>query len=262
MKIKVLNWVEYNPRKDLKSMPWFRLNSDIGYSEKLFGLPNEAKWFWIFILSTCARKTNGEISINFNYTSYHSGVSEKNIKKYLELFENKGLLQITNGSDLISTDTIENVPNEQTNRHNEQVVLGRESINNLYTKNHVEKNDLEYNAKHMKNNPIAIKQLFRELCVGKGRISDNSMFVSPCTIENMKILFGYPDFQENQQWIKYFENISKNSFLNGTEKDFVITFDWIMKPDNASKVLNGAYSSKKESDDNLIKQLAQQAVLD
>ena len=118
MEIKIINWEKFNPRKDLKSMPWFRLSSDIGYSETLFELTVEQKWLWIFVLSTCANKNSDVITVNPRYFSFHSGVKQQNIMKHMEVFENRGLIQPTNVSDRIRTDTIEYVPNEH-NEHNE-----------------------------------------------------------------------------------------------------------------------------------------------
>lgn len=121
MEIEVVTWEKYNPRKDLKSMPWFRLNADIGYSETLFELNPEQKWLWIFVLSTCTKKCSGRITVNPRFFAYHSGVREQNILKHIQVFVKRGLIRLTNESDRISTDQIENVPNERTNEHNEPV---------------------------------------------------------------------------------------------------------------------------------------------
>jgi len=115
MEIEVVSWDKFNPRKDLKSMPWFRLSGDIGYSETLFELTPEQKWLWIFTLSTCTKKVSGKIHVNPKFFAYHSGVKEQNVLKYMQVFENRGLIRSTNGSERIRTDPIENVPNERTN---------------------------------------------------------------------------------------------------------------------------------------------------
>ena len=50
--IRFINWEKYNPRKELKSLSWLRLDADIGFSESLFGLNAESKWLWIFLGKT------------------------------------------------------------------------------------------------------------------------------------------------------------------------------------------------------------------
>lgn len=45
--------------------------------------------------------------------------------------------------------------------------------------------------------------------------------------------------------IEAINSISKSDFLMGRAKDFVITFDWFVKPNNFTKVLEGNYVDKK-----------------
>jgi len=120
MKLEILGWLNFNPRKELKSMSWFRVQSDIAYSETLFGLTAEQKWLWIFLLSTCARKCSGVININFKFISHQTGISERIIKNTLQLFENKGLVSNTIEGD---TTRSENGPYEEDRQTNKQTDL-------------------------------------------------------------------------------------------------------------------------------------------
>lgn len=119
MEIEIRNWEKYNPRKDLKSLTWLRLDSDIGFSESLFGLSAEARWLWIFLLSFSAKKNKSCLILDFDYISFHSSVKKDNISKHIESFLEKGLILIKTDSSRIRTDTIENVSYERTNEHNE-----------------------------------------------------------------------------------------------------------------------------------------------
>lgn len=92
--IEIIKWEDFNPRKDIKSMPWFKLASDIGYSETLFGLDTCAKWLWVFLLSTCAKKISGRVSTTVSYIAHYSGVHADLIMGILEEFEGRGLIKI------------------------------------------------------------------------------------------------------------------------------------------------------------------------
>lgn len=107
MEITITNWDSYNPRKDIKSMSWLKLNADIGFSESLFGMPAEAKWLWVFILSFCAKKNSGDIFIELDYFSFHSGVKKEKIIEFLELFESRGLVSKKSDTSRVRTDTDE-----------------------------------------------------------------------------------------------------------------------------------------------------------
>ena len=46
------------------------------------------------------------------------------------------------------------------------------------------------------------------------------------------------------------KNISKSSFLQGkNDRGWVITFDWFIKPNNFTKVLEGNYNDRGKEDD-------------
>ena len=106
IEISINNWDEYNPRKDLKSMPWFRIQSDIGSSESLFGLKPECKWLFIFLLSHAAKKLTGDFCLEPNYITHYSGVQQSDILKYLKQLETNGLVRITNESDRITNGSV------------------------------------------------------------------------------------------------------------------------------------------------------------
>lgn len=50
--------------------------------------------------------------------------------------------------------------------------------------------------------------------------------------------------------IKAIGNIRNSDFLQGKKKDFTITFDWFVKPNNFPKVLEGNYDNKKGGGNN------------
>lgn len=116
--ISINNWGKYNPRKDLKTLSWLRLDSDIGFSESLFGLSAEAKWLWVFLLSYSAKKNSASLPIDLEYISYHSSIKRGDILKHIESFVAKGLIelnQLVHESDRIRSNPIENVSYERTN---------------------------------------------------------------------------------------------------------------------------------------------------
>ena len=130
IQIEIVNWDKYNPRKDLKSMPWFRLSSDIAFDPKLFGLSAEGRWVWIFLLSCAAKEQSGNYNLDLDYVSHHSGVSKKEIKTVFEFLNKKQLVRVTNmGANESDRITNESVPNRteqneqnRTNRTEQETV--------------------------------------------------------------------------------------------------------------------------------------------
>lgn len=124
-KVKVKNFDKYNPRKDLKAMSWFRLQSNINTSQTLFDLSAEGRWLWIFILCECCRNVSDTITLRIRYVNSMTGISDKKINEYILIMQDCQLLEIltdtrnelvTNTNELV-TNTNENVPNIHTYRH-------------------------------------------------------------------------------------------------------------------------------------------------
>jgi hypothetical protein len=93
VKIQISNWADYNPRKDLKAVPWIRLENDIRESRKLFGLGPDQKWLWVFLLALAAKQNeDGVVETDAEYLAYYSGVDAARVDAALEHFRRKGLI--------------------------------------------------------------------------------------------------------------------------------------------------------------------------
>lgn len=105
MEITINNWAKYNPRHDLKSVPWVRVSATIGYDRELHGLSSGQKWLWVFCLCEAGRENKEGV---FGYTTKWlidaSGCSEDEVVGGLKHLSDHGLITITNGSDRIRSD--------------------------------------------------------------------------------------------------------------------------------------------------------------
>ncbi len=48
-------------------------------------------------------------------------------------------------------------------------------------------------------------------------------------------------------WNQFFETVSKSQFLNGKVNDFKATFDWLIRPNNFVKVVEGNYNGREKN---------------
>jgi len=105
MKITINNWAKYNPRHDLKSVPWVRVSATIGYDRDLHGLSSGQKWLWVFCLCEAGRENkNGVFGYTTKWLVDASGCTESEVVGGLKHLSNQGLINITNGSDRIRSD--------------------------------------------------------------------------------------------------------------------------------------------------------------
>ena len=119
MEITINNWAKYNPRHDLKSVPWVRISATIGYDRDLHGLSPGQKWLWVFCLCEAGRENKeGIFSCTTKWLIDASGCLEDEVSAGLKHLSDQGLITLTNGSvrnpngsDLIRTDPNGSVPN-------------------------------------------------------------------------------------------------------------------------------------------------------
>lgn len=62
--LNIPNWTKYNPRTDVKSSSWFRMNNDFFMDSDFYGATYQTRLTWIFIKCQASRKNNPEVKIN------------------------------------------------------------------------------------------------------------------------------------------------------------------------------------------------------
>lgn len=137
VRIKVINFDKYNPRKDVKSSSWFRLNNNFLVDSKIFSLQNDAKVTLISILGETSCKNCDEILADLKYFSKICHISAKRVFGFFKVFESLGMIEIQAIDGLLITPkkgvddvtcasrartatTLGHVPYERTNERNER----------------------------------------------------------------------------------------------------------------------------------------------
>jgi len=85
IQIEILNWSKYNdPRHDVKSPSWFRLENETWISESLFSLSAEEKWVWICLLCHASKKRSGKLKLNVKWFADLAKVSVQVIESTIQ----------------------------------------------------------------------------------------------------------------------------------------------------------------------------------
>jgi hypothetical protein len=95
MRVEIMNWDKFNPRRDVKSTSWLRLQNTFWQDHKFFELDNDGKMVWIALLSTASQEQKGMIEINPDLIGAVLKVSSKKVKKVLEILEKKQCVRIS-----------------------------------------------------------------------------------------------------------------------------------------------------------------------
>lgn len=208
IKIELVNWEKYNPRKDLKTMSWFRVENNLPEHSAFFELTNDGKWFFIWILCQAAKKNKELLIFDLNYAEHFSGVKKEQITEILQILHEHELIRYE-----LVTNTNEFVPYERTNERTNGTELAP-LFNSL----------LEQWNTFSKENKLA--------------------FIKEITTSRKEKL--NKRIKENFNLETIFVAIKESSFLRGNNpKNWKVNFDWLIENDkNWLKVIEGNYKDK------------------
>lgn len=94
VKIKIINWEKYNPRKDIKSMSWFKLSNNIYNSPSLHGLSNDSRWMFICLLCISSIKSCSDIDVDVLYICDRAAIHPLTFNKHISVLEKHKLIQV------------------------------------------------------------------------------------------------------------------------------------------------------------------------
>jgi hypothetical protein len=177
--INILNWRKYQPRTDLKSMHWFRVESKIINDQKLFDLTASQKWVWISLLCIAADQTNSTFDLNIKWFAQILKMKVSEVNDALNLIKDNLLISLSEhglvtDSSQIRTDscptiqysTVHNTT-EQNNTYphfepNENV-YDFESLYKKYPRKMGKKKGLDKAKRLVKNNPSAFDDISKAI---------------------------------------------------------------------------------------------------
>lgn len=64
MRVEILNWDRFQPRKDVKAPSWFRLSHSLFEDHEFYDFTHTEIVAWIYILSLASKKSSATVAIN------------------------------------------------------------------------------------------------------------------------------------------------------------------------------------------------------
>ncbi len=111
--ITISNWNTYQPRKDLKSLSWIRIDSDIFFSENFFLLDNNQKILFFYVLTYAGKKNTDTYSFNPEFVSANLKIGIKQLNEGIEKLESLGIVhRSVTESSRIRTDACTTIRND------------------------------------------------------------------------------------------------------------------------------------------------------
>jgi len=232
------------------------------------------KILWLYILDTCDHA--GVWKVNFKLASYSIGTAldrqsainalgtriniisldKWHVPKFIT-YQQKGLLNPANNAHRGVLNLLE-YHNIQTSPYlvnaNTPEGLVSDSLESLgaqvKVKVKVEVKDSSLpSSSSLKEECVKIDnviQLFNDKCAGHGKIS-YCRGLSSKNIQDFITTVSFKEFKVIKTWSEIFQKTIESDFLTGQQEDsdFVATLNWLVVHDNALKVLNGQFGTRK-----------------
>lgn len=221
--IKIQNFNKFKGRTDVKNLTWFRMNADIVRSQKLFGLSFEAKWFFIFLLSSAieSKRKDGLIEFDISWAEIFSRCSKESIVECIVHLHKKETILIIKGHKLLGVSDdpgSDLLPQQHDEQGNPPALSSRlNDIKEIYNK--------EFEFFESVKSCKALREI------------DELEYEKLVNIETSAL---YDDY-----WHQVFQTIKESDYLT-KKANFNVTLSWILKEQNSIEIMNGKYDNKEE----------------
>lgn len=85
--IEIRNFKKYNPRKDLKSMTWYRVESNMFSDHEFCGLSSSGKLLWYYLLAKHAQKNTSKTVLKLHLIAKEVGLRTDFVQRGLKQLE-------------------------------------------------------------------------------------------------------------------------------------------------------------------------------
>jgi hypothetical protein len=247
--IEVLKWEAYNPRTDAKKPTWFRMENSIAFGKGFFGLDVETRWIWVCILCLQSQELGQPFAWPAAWVEHETGIRIAKQTQAIEIFEKFVRLRVVRTSSSgksPGTDTllpVEAAPMMDFISENESLRVSRTDLHatNERTNERTDPKSGKPDARPMPK----IAEIWNLYC------TDRLGKVRACSASRTKAAQArWKEAPQEEFWIEVVQRVAASSFLRGEKpsKDhphWKADLDWLLRPDNANKVLEGKYDDPK-----------------
>jgi len=163
MRLRIVNFKKYNPRKESMRPSWFRLNQDFFENPKHFGLANTTKFLMIYLMCQASKVNGDHFELHIDHARHVLGFTEDVILKDIEKLYEFAFLESTRTSshELAQCRALQDRTEQNRTEQKKYILSGKpDVVNNLITLKTEEQSDqVEQAPKVDTNSALATKIL-------------------------------------------------------------------------------------------------------
>lgn len=236
MKITVLKWDEYQPRKDVKKSSWFRMEHAIALSTKYLALTICDIMSLVYVLSLCSEENSKTVQIVPEHLAIFGRLKPDQFFECIEKLQTIGLVRVEN------TYTLREKHARVSLRTNEQ----DERTNINTSSGSSDPGPIQPLLLEVQEQPAGKEEELPELAkIWNQHAGPQFPRVQRCGASRKKAIKALWKTQPNAAfWVGIVNAMNESDFLSGRVKEFKADFDWILKDANVDKILEGKYSNR------------------
>lgn len=256
--LTIPKFLEYNSRKDVKNPSWFRMENR--FLESVTGalLSNEEIIVWLYLLSERSKSKHHMFKVSSLHAALLCKMQEPKFDACLKRLHACDMVEL-NGKHNGNLKTIRNERVTRTVRgRNEDVTDAGVTLHNITRHNITEHNKTNTTApdgaddasiektsdKKIPTKVVELAKLWNEI-IGQKLTNVIPSRFGPSRVKHAT---GAMSFEPSMDvWSDIFKKVSASDFLCGSSGKWRATFDWVIKPDNAVKILEGTYDNKNRT---------------
>lgn len=229
--ITLTNWEKFNPRKDYKKPTWFAVSNDIIDHPDFAAFTAADFHVLLYIFCTVSKRNNPTADLVFAHAKKH-GIPENTLRGTVEKLESLKILTV------IRTESVQNRPESdgictlQRNRETEKQTSVRHSEVGFGPIELAEAwNSRMQRMKSLSGKPIPLVDLAR------------FKSTQPRWKSAVARLSEEP---KPEVWVDAIDRIARSEFCRGkgARGDWVANFEFLVRPDVLTKVLEGEYGCR------------------
>jgi len=247
MRIRIVSWEKFNPRKDVKASSWLRFENNFFSNPRFFKCSVETKLIWIYFLCEASQKQSGDITICPDLIFALTKIPNSKILSSIEqLIENDQIVVLNKIHTRVEDNTyaIGDVTEITRARVEDNTYAIGKLSHSIPTdgRTNGRTDDISQTGNQSDTlTPKLLAELWNQLR------SPNQPAVKISSIKSGSSRYRHAlariaEEPDPTYWETVVKKISASPFCNGSnERDWKANFDFLVKPDKHHKVCEGTY---------------------
>lgn len=231
--IEVKNWAKFNPRSDRANYSWFRLDNNFFHDQSVFGLSSQDKLSYIFVLCELSKKNKESVGVDVEYAAAMLRLHEDEFMQSVIRLEESGLIK--------TSLTLK----KPSSRRRKAVIAP-----SLLPATRRDETDVTNETDETYTSPTPVGPslpqlalIWNEGCGTLPKVRD----AHPTSMRRKHAELRWREQPDAAYWRDVVKRVTESDFLMGrakTDRPWRASFDWLIKPDTSTKILEGKYANQ------------------